>query len=507
MRFGEHYEISRTEADDWFDPYLETDTPLCVDPFMIWSDAEEPWFGAHDHVLDYFAMVFDLVRQSGGDPQSLAWKKAQSLLLFPEPAEFCLGVCAGSPNGNGAGRGLQEGMLDGVKTAVGLGFDNVPHMEMLALFQGGMGLDRISDAVCNIAKSIFVRYTQEIARRHGVPMEPFRVRNASWDTRYTMWKTQEVDLPLNPYLSRRAPVLLTPKRFLRDMPVVTANGFWKFAWNTHSAELRTHFNDAIARHVDRREKAKLARQNPGIVAEYLTSLEHEEHKPYDVDKDPKLHTSWREKGGAIAATATTSFVPDQPDKFPDFVGTLIDVFKRGIEREGEWRQLWHGNFPYAEKKVQMVFRACVKHYCKANDVVVVGEANAGRGPVDFEFARGWIARSVLEMKLVSNSKFWDGILAQTPEYALAADVHVAYFVAVGFTDAEMAESLTNKVTRAARIASERHNVEVRAVVVDARPQPSASKLKPDQEDRDALHRPGDAGKNVRPISDEEDPAA
>jgi hypothetical protein len=84
---------------------------------------------------------------------------------------------------------------------------------------------------------------------------------------------------------------------------------------------------------------------------------------------------------------------------------------------------------------------------------------------------------------------------------------VAYFVAVGFTDAEMAESLTNKVTRAARIASERHNVEVRAVVVDARPQPSASKLKPDQEDRDALHRPGDAGKNVRPISDEEDPAA
>jgi hypothetical protein len=507
VRLGEHYEIVRTEADDWFDPYLETDTPLCVDPFMIWSDAEEPWFGAHDHVLDFFAMVFDLVRQSDGNPRTLAWKKAQSLLLFPEPAEFCLGVSAGSPNGNGAGRGLQEGMLDGVKTAVGLGFDNVPHLEMLALFQGGMGLDRISDAVCNIAKSFFIRYTQDIARRHGVPMQPFQVRNASWDTRYTMWKDKEVDLPLNPYLSRPAPVLLTPRRFLRDLPVVTSDGFWRFAWKTHSTELRTHFNHAVAGHVDRREKAKLARQNPGIVAEYLTSLEHEEHQPYDVDQDPKLRTSWQERGGAIAAKATTSFVPEQQSEFPDFVGTLVDVFKRGIEREGEWRQLWHGPFSYAEKKVQMVFRACVKHYCKANDVAVAGEANAGRGPVDFEFARGWIARSVLEMKLISNSKFWDGILAQTPEYALAADVPVAYFVAVAFTDAEMADSLTNKVQRAARIASERHNVEVRAVVVDARPQPSASKLKPAQEDRDMLHRPQDDASEANEPADDTDSAA
>ncbi|GAA1589768.1 hypothetical protein [Actinoplanes couchii] len=489
MRFGEHYEIIRSEADDWFDPYLATDTPLCVEPFAIWADTDDLWFGAHDHVLDFFAMVFDLVRESGGNTASLAWKKAQALMLFPEPAEFCLGVAAGSPNGNGAGKILQEGMLEGVRTALGLGFDNVPHMEMLALFQGGMGLDRISDAVCNIAKSFFITYTQQVARRHNVPTETFRVRNATWDAAAAMWRDAEVDLPVNPYTSRRTPVLLVPKRFLRDIPVVTADGFWRFAWNGHAEELRTHFNYDIARHVDRREKAKLARQNPAIVAEYLTSLEHEDHPPYDVDKDPKLRTSWWERGGAIAATATTSFVPEDPAQFPDFVGTVIDVFKRGIEREGEWQQLWHNNFAYPEKKVQMVFRACVKHYCKANDVAIAGEANAGRGPVDFEFARGWMARSVVELKLVSNTRFWDGILAQTPEYAMAADVNIAYFVAVAFTDAEMADSFTAKVAKAARIASELHNVEVRAVIVDARQRPSASKLKPPQEVRDELHRP------------------
>jgi hypothetical protein len=54
----------------------------------------------------------------------------------------------------------------------------------------------------------------------------------------------------------------------------------------------------------------------------------------------------------------------------------------------------------------------------------------------------------------------------------------------------MAESLTNKVHRAAKIATERHASEVRAVIIDARQKESGSKIKPPQEVRDELHRPG-----------------
>jgi len=488
VRFSELHGICLSDADDWFDPYLPADTALCVDPFLIYPDAEEPWFGAHNHILDFFAVVFDLVRQSKGDVKSLAWKKAQSLLLFPEPAEFCLGLADGSPNGSGASFGLQEGMLDGVKTALGLDIDNVPHMEMLGLFQGGMGLDRMSDAVCNIAKSYFIRYTQDVARRHGVPMQTFRVQHAAWSAEQALWLDQDVDLPVNPFLSRPAPVLLVPKRFLKDIPVVTANGFWSWAWSNHADTLRVNFNYAIARRVDRWEKAKLARQNPQIVAEYLKSLEHEDHEPYDVDRDRGMRTTWWEKGGEIAAKATTSFVPSDLSEFPQFVGTIIDIFKHGVEHQDEWQQLWHRGISMPEKKVQSVFRSCAKHYCQANDVALIGEANAGRGPVDFEFARGWRARSVVEMKLVSNTKFWDGILAQTPQYAISADVNVVYFVAIAYTDEEMADSVTTKVIRAAKLASDRHEVDVRSIIIDARPKQSASRLKPSQELRDELHQ-------------------
>ena len=501
MKFGDFYGIERTDADDWFDPYLPTDTALCVDPFLIYAEPEQPWFGVHNHILDFFGMVFDLVRQSGGDRNTLAYKKAQALLLFPEPPEFCLGLADGSPNGSGASHGLQAGMLDGVKTALGLGLDNVPHMEMLVLFQGGMGLDRMSDAVCNIAKSFFVEYTQAVAKRHGVSLETFRVRNAAWNRDTLMWEDRDVELPLNPFVSRRAPVLLVPKRFLKDIPVVTPNDFWGYAWSNHAEELRTHFNYDIARHITREEKARMARQNPEIVKEFLTNLEGQEHKPYDVDKDPKLKTNWWEMGGSIAAKATTSFVPENPAEFPDFVGAIIDVFKHGIEHQDDWQQLWYRAVPMPEKKVQAVFRSCAKHYCKANDVALIGEANAGRGPVDFEFARGWRARSVVEMKLVNNSHFWDGILAQTPEYAIGSDVDVAYFVAIAYTDDEMAESLTNKVHRAAKIATERHGIQVRAVIIDARQKESGSKIKPPQSVRDELHRPGPAAE----IGGPEDP--
>jgi hypothetical protein len=60
-RFSEVFGVQRTAADDWFDPLLSADTPLCVDPFLIYPDAAEPWFGAHNHILDFFQMVFDLV--------------------------------------------------------------------------------------------------------------------------------------------------------------------------------------------------------------------------------------------------------------------------------------------------------------------------------------------------------------------------------------------------------------------------------------------------------------
>lgn len=131
MRFSEQYAISRTAVDDWFDTHLPADTKLFVDPFLIYDNADPFWSTAHDHILDFFHKVLSLVAAARGDRKSPAWRQAMGLLLFPEPAEFRLGLAEGSPNGPGSGGGLQDGMLEGARTAVGLGIKDIEHMEML----------------------------------------------------------------------------------------------------------------------------------------------------------------------------------------------------------------------------------------------------------------------------------------------------------------------------------------------------------------------------------------
>ena len=184
MHFSEVYFIDKAAEDDWFNTYLPADSKFCIDPLLIYDSDIPRWAHAHDRILQFFAMVFELIRRANGDRNAASWKLAQHLLLFPEPAEFCLGVAEGSPLGAGSGPGLRAEMLDGISVAVRYGLTNLPHMEMLALFQGGMGFDRISDAVCNILKSDFIAYTQEVCARHNIPTRRFKVQHASWSEEF-----------------------------------------------------------------------------------------------------------------------------------------------------------------------------------------------------------------------------------------------------------------------------------------------------------------------------------
>lgn len=476
LRFSEVFNIDRVPEDDWFDTYLPSDSLFCIDPFLIYDEESGMWSDAHSYILDFFAMVINQVRLSQGNRRSIHWRKAQQLLVFPEPSEFCLGVSEGSPLGAGSGVGLQRGMLDGIDIAVGLGMQRVPHLELLSLFQGGMGLDRISDVVCNILKSYFIRYTQDVCARHSIPTRQFDVRHASWTVEHLRWKSEHVDLPVNPFLDRPHPVLLTPERFLRDIPVVTANGFWRYAWSNHAEELRGDFNFDIATRVPPRVKAELARKNPTIVLEYLGELEEVQHEPYPLDRDPKLLVKWHEKGASISLSTPLRFVPERQEDFPRFIETIVEAFRHNIEQQDGWELLWFESRPRKERAVQALFRSAVIHYCRANNIDLSGESNAGRGPVDFKFSQGWSSRALVEIKLVRNSHYWDGILAQTPQYMLSEEVSSAYFVAVAFYADELSSGKTKNLQKAALTVS-RDGLEVRAVIVDATRKSSASKLR------------------------------
>jgi hypothetical protein len=490
MRFSEHYNVPTTSGDDWYDTFMPADTKLFVDPFLIWEQTEGRWATAHDHLIDFFEMVFDLVKESKGNTSSVSWRQAKKLLLFPEPFEFCLGVAEGSPMGIGSGAGLQQEMLEGVKVATGLGMSRIAHMEMLNLFQGGMGVDRLSDMTCNILKSYFISYTQDICRRHRVPMRQFEVANASWNKEHCRWVTKECELPVNPFIGR--PLILTPSKFLRRIPVATPDGFWTWAWSTMSDELRGDLTFDIARNVERRQKAKLARENPDVAALYLKDLEDQPKPPYPIDDDPDMLVHWYEAGASMAEKSPLTFVPQGETDFERFIETTVECFRHSIEDQDGWQILWGEKSGREERISQALFRSSVIHYCRANDIDLSGESDAGRGPVDFKFSRGWSARALVEIKLVRSHKFWDGVLAQLPQYQVAEEVKRGFYVAVAYTDDELSPRVREKVEKAAKIASDASGAKITAVLIDARKKESASKAR-NTDLSNQLHRDSSAG--------------
>lgn len=136
--------------DDWFDSIASADTPLFIDPFLVFSDPDPFWAGSGELLSGFFGNVLDLIDESRGNIRSSAWTTALGLLLFPEPNEFSLGLPIGSPRGSGIGRGTALTIAQGLRLTRGhIDQGGFTRPEVLSLLCEGVGPDRIIDMFCN----------------------------------------------------------------------------------------------------------------------------------------------------------------------------------------------------------------------------------------------------------------------------------------------------------------------------------------------------------------------
>jgi hypothetical protein len=319
MRFSDAYSIDRTPKDDWFDVVLSTDTRLFVDPFRIYVDTDVQWRQGHDRLVAFFNMVLKQVAKAGANTKSAHWKGAQRLLRFPEPSEFCLGY-GDTPLGAGTGEGIQEGVLAAARETIALGIVSVEHFEELTLFEDNIGADRISDIACNVLKHEFIVYTQLVATRHRIPLQPIPVPHSSWNEHVEMWEDTKVSLPVNPFTGRA--VLLTPERFLRKLPTVEPEDFWDWSWANQNQAIRGQFNYDLGKNVDAKTIARFARINAKLAKRYVESSS----RPRTPSPTAPLHgcrcsrrsprrTSARH-GTSAGRTATHACVRVQHSRFP-----------------------------------------------------------------------------------------------------------------------------------------------------------------------------------------------
>lgn len=484
MRFSESAGITIGPGDDWFDPVLEQDSPLYIDPYLVFQDDDPQWAGSYERVVEFFATAAELVLASGGSQDTPAWRKATRLLLFPEPAEFALGVALGSPLGAGTGPEFAARIAEVLQL---VGQTRVPRLASIggfALFCNGIGVDRISDILANVLKDRFISYTKSVLDRHAIGTELVDVKHAAWDATTGRWSDDNLELFPNP--ATGGGVLLAPRRFLKDIPRIEPDEFWDWASLTGAAILRDDLNFDLSESLTQSEKVKRARAvalaRPDLALDYVESVEPRATDPYDVEGDPRGLVGWYEGGAEalsmVSPDSGSATPPAEPSGFARWVYELAKDFQFVVENTDAWRLLWdEGCSRHRPEKIAQALAGVMwRIRCKTGNVDLSKETNVGRGPVDFKFSQGWERRALIEMKYIESSHFSSGAEKQLPQYLKSEEIAYGVYLAVGFKDADFTRARLRAVEGTCATIGEQLGRKIELIIVDARPKRSASKL-------------------------------
>jgi hypothetical protein len=474
MRFSEHFAITRKKSETWFDPVLSIDTPLFIDPFLIYDNEKSVFRGSHSEIARFFKSIFTLIAKSGGEKYSNRYLKAITDLVFPEIEELCLGYTAAGTGGLGSGKELGSIMASAIWDAIQAGMVHIDHFEEVAILRENIGPDRISDITGNLLRHRLARYTQQICRRYGIPVTRFKYVHARYDVNKRRWIAGTFDLPINPY--NRKAILLVPEFYLKDLPTINAADFWDYCVSFHSSDLRRELNFDITRNLPKKQIVEIARRHADLRNAYIDYRESRRSRPYNLTTDKKGYVKWYDASKSYVDSNPVQFAIQDSRSFLEAVAMMVEEFRHFVEQNAGYRLLWNDNGKNkSEKAAQLLFLGIVKHYCQANNIEISPEPNIGRGPVDFKVSIGHGLRALLELKLARNGKFWNNARKQLPTYLKAERVKDGFFIVIVFTDndTKRVRGIKSTVTMAAKAA----NCKIRTVTVDASTdKPSASKM-------------------------------
>jgi len=465
MLFSEHFNVKCLGDEEWFDPILTQDTRLFIDPFSVFKSTDDLFKDSYSEMMYFFQQAFELVAQSGGLKNHLSYKKAESMLLFPEVNSICLGY-SNTRRGSGTGPKWAKTLTENISSIISKGITNISHFEELGIFCEGIGPDRLSDMTANLLKNRLVTYTQRVCNIHNIHMEKKRLQHATFDYQFKRWGDVEYLLPVNPF-KQNTPILLVPKSFLNVLPEINSDDFSE---TINLAErLRNDFNYEVDRNLDKSKIAQIAIEHYGLVQEYIRAVEAREPNSFSDLMKRTLRYSWYELSKEVVSNHNFTFGDvDDENIFFEKISDFVKYFKDFVELRSGYKLLWNDTktTPRSEEDVQLLFKGILDEHCRANNIDLTREVNQGMGPVDFRFSYGYTNRVLLEAKLAKNTKFWNGLKGQLPQYMKIDSCKKGIFLVIVYSEKDI-ERIKNiqEITRETCLL---HNVEIKVVIVDAR---------------------------------------
>ena len=460
--------IDQSELTDRgaFDPVLDLDTRLFLDPHLLKHCDIAEFKDSYQRLQQHFRSIGKLLAKSKSR-NDVFWRKADSMMIWPEVKGLCVGYSSKGTAGSGIGPDLRARLLATAQAVIEAGRDDPEFFELVGLFERKFGCDRISDMTANVIRSDLVEFT----KRTLTELDGEALKKMEWD--------DESGLPLNPHTGE--PLLLVPKVLLRDLPVA-------LDWSeidkvcTKNQELRDRINALVGdnwrqviANTTKEDLKDLVLDNPELLDDLINTYSGKPADPYNFVEDRSGEYIWYPvtqkltRQHPIVLSVSTNPSIDEVEKL---VLKICEQFKVLIEDNGLAALLYNSNKTLKpESAAQLLFYGICEAYCAANGIMIARESDSGRGPVDFKFGTHQENSVLVEIKKSTNtSGLKKGIERQLPQYMKSEKSKRAIYLVinVGYTEAAIdnLKAISKKASGAA----------IKIFHVDGGFRPSASKL-------------------------------
>ncbi|MDD2696679.1 MAG: hypothetical protein PHE52_00775 [Candidatus Pacebacteria bacterium] len=445
------FNLSEKESDlDFFDANLLYDSRLFIDPFLLKRSSvpeERELFGRFGL---FFKYALENSLKANGDYEI---GKLLTFLNFHEPKEINLGYTEKSNEGSGPGSKLASSLLHFFleRSAEKIIFKDslYPNNEfnpaILSVFVDRLDHDGVSDIAANLIMDYLMKYTQGECKKLGIKTKELPVQQ-SFDFQKMEWTSGIYEFLPENSLRPGEPIVFVPKRLLRAGEVIDQRSVKTKIIGILKTDpmLKERFLSLISEKISKID-IKIIRHilltEESVFKKYLETLEREEIKSYDFEKDilgwlaVKKYDNYF-KGRKIDTQITSC------RGLLDHTNKLVKEFTKELSDRDGWRDMWvvdGGQYkkPAREAVFARRFRGMGFAYFKwLPDVTFDYEIGAGSGILDFRVVHK-DCRITIELKLLCNSSsvgkpplkaYLHGIKIQLPKYTISIGANYAIYI-------------------------------------------------------------------------------
>lgn len=466
--FSQYFKIDTNilEKNDIFDPILNLDTLLFIDPLLLEKSKHKMIKDQSTTQLKkFYNSIISLLEISivKGD---FAYNSAFNLFPEKEVDGTFLGYGTSSSTGRGISKINRERIVETASEIIKIGVKDPELFIILPLFNKGIGADTISDITTAAIKKSLLNFTAQYAKKLKIKTIKYSIDG------------EEVEIIKNPLRKRTSPILLLPCDILRKLPFATSwDEIEEAAFKNN--QLRVKFN----RYIGKLFKAKTKKQKQQQLASLMKNkdgintlfeiIKSSKINPYDFKSDKECFMFIRHVSEIITKNSLNlSSNNNDMNDLKSIVITIIKQFKFLIEKKGMNSLLWKDKKnPNKEETAQKIFHIVADSYCRANDIDINPEMHTGIGNVDFKFSKGFSKKIIVEIKLSTNHNIINGFTTQLHLYKESEETLSGYYIVIDVG------GMGDKLKKLKKLYADDQKKLSEIFYIDALHKPSASKRK------------------------------